>query len=552
MNLPPPSVSARQSPGFNFVSELWIRIILLVLPCSANASTLAFPGAEGWAAATPGGRGGDVRIVSNLNPSGPGSLAAALAASGPRTVVFEVGGVIDLKGATLFIDNSYITVAGETAPYPGITLIDGSLVVRYTHDVVIRHLRVRPGATRHAGTFWEPDAITVDRSRRVIIDHCSVSWAVDENLTVTGPPFTGSNPDQWRQNQSLEVTLSNNLIAEGLFNATHSDGAHSRGTLIMDNVNRLVITRNLYAHNDQRNPLFKAGSRAIAANNLIYNPGLAAMHYAYVPNEWAGLTPEPALVSAIGNVFQVGPDSFFFPSLFFKGDGPMQGYFEDNLRLNRSGFEDPNIYEFAELSGIFLREITDPSTRVPTPPISHSSVIPMPSDQVQPSVINRSGARPWEIDPVDARIKAEVITLTGRIINSENDVGGFPSLPATSRQPGWDTDRDGIPDDWERLRGLNPGRTDSNRYDLSTAGYTNLEMYLIDLNAAEMDTSNTTLSVVNTPAGLHLRWERLAPGMILETSTNLVQWDPFVPDPSISGQRPIPPSSGAVFYRARR
>lgn len=208
---------------------------LLPVAASAAGEPLAFPGARGWAAHTPGGRGGQLLRVTTLAANGPGSLRAALEAKGPRTVVFEVGGVIDLDRAKVAVTEPFLTVAGQTAPPPGITLVRGGLVVA-THDVVIRHIRVRPGGAsiaRMAG--WEVDALTTQAGAwNVIVDHCSFTWATDENLSASGARFQGANPDEWRRNVSHAITFSDNLIAEGLRNAGHSKGEHSKGSLIHD------------------------------------------------------------------------------------------------------------------------------------------------------------------------------------------------------------------------------------------------------------------------------------------------------------------------------
>jgi hypothetical protein len=118
------------------------------LPASSAGPRLAFPGAMGWAATTPGGRGGRIIKVTTLNPDGPGSLLEALATKGPRIVVFEVGGVIDLAKRDVRITEPFLTIAGQTAPSPGITLIRGQSVAIDTHDVIMQHLRIRPGDAR--------------------------------------------------------------------------------------------------------------------------------------------------------------------------------------------------------------------------------------------------------------------------------------------------------------------------------------------------------------------------------------------------------------------
>jgi pectate lyase len=144
-----------------------------------KSHTPAFPGAEGFGAYTMGGRGGNVYIVTNLNDDGAGSLRNAVEASGPRIVVFEISGTIELE-SRLRISNPYITIAGQTAPGDGICLKNYELDIN-THDVIIRYLRVRPGDPSQA----ENDAISI-RSSNVIVDHCSASWSIDEALSSTG------------------------------------------------------------------------------------------------------------------------------------------------------------------------------------------------------------------------------------------------------------------------------------------------------------------------------------------------------------------------------
>ena len=257
-------------------------ILLFSAYNSALAQAFAFPGAEGWASFNYGGRYGPVFKVTNRNADGPGSLRAALE-GGPssRIVVFDVGGVIDLEGNSLVIENPSVTVAGQTAPYPGITIIDGGIEIRNTFDVIIQHIRVRPGAADHVGDAepWEPDGISVNASSDVIIDHCSISWGVDENLSASGPRFglEGDPPEMWGLRTSHDVTFSNNIVAEALFEATHSEGTHSRASLIHDNTYHIAVVKNLYANNNRRNPMFKAGSRGVIMNtNRIPLPLLVA------------------------------------------------------------------------------------------------------------------------------------------------------------------------------------------------------------------------------------------------------------------------------------
>jgi pectate lyase len=172
----------------------------------------AFAGTQGFGAATPGGRGGAIIRVTTLRSSGAGSLAEALSTKGPRVIVFEVGGVVDLQGRHLKISEPFVTIAGQTAPSPGITLIRGGLFIN-THDVVIQHIAVRTGeAGRAKKSGWETDAISTASATNVVVDHCSCTWATDENLSASGPRFEGGNLAEWQQNTSHHVTFSHCII----------------------------------------------------------------------------------------------------------------------------------------------------------------------------------------------------------------------------------------------------------------------------------------------------------------------------------------------------
>ncbi|RDZ26050.1 pectate lyase [Lysobacter silvisoli] len=395
---------------------------------------MAFPGAQGWAAHTPGGRGGRILRVTTLAVDGPGSFAEAIATRGPRIVVFEVGGVIDLQRRELRITEPYLTIAGQTAPQPGISFIRGGLVVA-AHDVVIRHIRVRPGeagAAKMAGLDF--DAITTVRGARdVIVDHCSLTWATDENLSASSTRFLGESEREWMANASRRITFSNNLIAEGLANATHAKGEHSKGSLIHDHVNDVLIVGNLYAHNYERNPLFKGGARGQVLNNLIYDPGQRALHYNLIAEEWLGHPYSTGQMVARGNVMRAGPSTQELALFMIGGSGDVELFLEDNLAVDRLGRPLPQQgrYTTAPLK----------SERMRQPPPLPFGVSLLPSAQVQDAVIANAGARPWDRDDVDRRILADTIEGRGRIIDSENEVGGYPR-PEPTRQifvPGdWD------------------------------------------------------------------------------------------------------------------
>jgi pectate lyase len=388
----------------------------------------AFPGALGWAATTPGGRGGRVIRVTTLAPTGAGSLLEAVEAQGPRIVVFEVGGVIDLERRTVRIGQPYLTVAGQTAPTPGITLVRGGIDIA-THDVIIQHLRVRPGeagAAKRSGL--EIDAIsTLGGAHDVIVDHCSLTWATDENLSASGPRFEGRDPDAWRKATSHRITFSNNLIAEGLARSTHSKGEHSKGSLIHDNVTDILIIGNLYAHNMERSPLFKGGVRGAVINNLIYDPGPRAVHYNLIAEEWGDQPPQLGQLTLIGNVLRAGPSTPPDLALFtLGGSGDVELFAEDNIAVDRLGRPLP-----AE-----GRYTTSPAAirHVSRPPSMPTGLKPMAATEVQDAVIRNAGARPWERDAIDRRIVADTIEGRGEIIDSEQDVGGYPVQPETRQK----------------------------------------------------------------------------------------------------------------------
>ena len=308
-------------------------------PVVAEAPLPAFPGALGWAAQTPGGRGGLIIRVTNLDAAGPGSLRAAIEADGPRIVVFEVGGVIDLGRQTLRLRNPFITIAGQTAPSPGITLIRGGMDIS-AHDVIVQHIRIRPGSA--GGEWmsgWDEDGIATVGGYNVIIDHCSLTWATDENLSASGPRFTGTTPEEWRRGTSHNITFSNNLNGESLAYSTHSKGEHSKGSLIHDNVTGLLIVGNLYAHNYERSPLFKGGVHGVIVNNLIYNPGPRAIHYNLAPEEWGTVPFEVGKMTVIGNVLRAGPSTpvEHLAFMMIGGAGDVEYYGRDNIAVDQVG-----------------------------------------------------------------------------------------------------------------------------------------------------------------------------------------------------------------------
>ncbi|WP_051000136.1 hypothetical protein [Sinorhizobium fredii] len=153
--------------------------------------------------------------------------------------------------------------------------------------MILRHIRIRPGADEQAKrSGWEVDAFSTVAARNVVVDHCTFTWAVDENMSASGPRFTGDSVEDWRNGTTHNIIFSYNLAAEGLADSSHHKGEHSNGSLIHDNVTGVVFYRNAWAHNVERNPLLKGGAQAMMVNNLIYNPGRRAVHYNLIAGEW--------------------------------------------------------------------------------------------------------------------------------------------------------------------------------------------------------------------------------------------------------------------------
>lgn len=380
------------------------------------------PGVTGFGADAIGGRGGKVIVVDNLNREGKGSLAEAINSDGPRIIVFEAAGVIDLEGKSLRINKPFVTVAGQTAPTPGITLIKGGLEIS-THEVIIQHIKVRPGeAGKAKKSGWETDGIaTGGGAYNVIIDHCSCTWATDENLSASGPRFEGKDVDEWRKNTSHKITISNCIISQGLSMSTHSKGEHSKGTLIHDNATEILIYGNLYADNMERNPLCKGGTQTAIVNNFIYNPGQIIFHYALNKGEWEGHEWVAGKMAVEGNYIEFGPNTKdrIVPALFL---GPVKVFWKDNQIVKTSGYKEP-VGEHKNYSpGLLLEEIV----LAETPPVWPKGLVALHASEVKKHVLEYAGGFPWDRDIIDKQIVEGADSGKGKIIDSETEAGGYP------------------------------------------------------------------------------------------------------------------------------
>ncbi len=410
------------------LAAIGLLLTVPTLPLAAQETrALAFPGAQGWAAHATGGRGGRIIRVTTLAADGPGSFVAAVEAKGPRIVVFEVGGVIDLGVKTIRIRENDLTIAGQTAPSPGITFIRGGFDISAS-NVIVQHIRVRPGdAGQPKMSGNDFDAISTVGAHDVIIDHCSLTWATDENLSASGTRFAGDTPEQWRKGTSHRITFSNNLIAEGLAHANHIKGEHSKGSLIHDNARDILIVGNLYAQNYERNPFFKGGTQGWVVNNLIYNPGQRAVMYNLIAAEWDGHPYQDGRMAVVGNVMRAGPDTPQQSAFFmFGGSGNLDLYLHDNIAVDRIGNPLPQMGRYTT-AAVRPRMLKEP------PPLPFGVKI-LPATEVQDAVIANVGARPWDRDDIDRRILENTIEGRGHIIDSQDEVRGYPKY-AETRQP---------------------------------------------------------------------------------------------------------------------
>ncbi len=430
----------------------------------AKTDVLAFPGAEGAGRFSTGGRGGAVLHVTNLNDSGPGSLRAAIQASGPRTVVFDVAGTVQLK-SELKIANGQITIAGQTAPGGGITLRDQTLVVS-ADDVVIRFIRSRLGAESKV----EGDAIWISGGRRIILDHVSASWSVDETLSASA---RYDHPGQG----FYDLTVQWSIIAESLAHSIHVKGDHGYGSLVRGgNGSKISFHHNLWANHMARMPRpgnyegpdkDPVGAFFDFRSNVFYNWGKG----------YAGYDADKAALAAynfVDNAYVPGPNTGK-TVIFQESNSLAKGYFAGNSMAGVVPADPWSLVTFT---------IPEPAGYRLAAPLDVGAVTPEPADKAYARVLADAGASVWR-DPVDKRILDGVKTRTGKVINTQDDVGGWPALP--SGEPAKDSDGDGMPNAWEKAHGLDPRKADGASAAKDGLGWTNLELYLAD--AAKRRTS---------------------------------------------------------------
>lgn len=412
----------------------------------------AFPGAEGFGKFTLGGRGGKVIEVTNLNDSGPGSFRAACMAEGPRTVVFRISGTIPLE-SKFRIANPYLTIAGQTAPGDGICIKNYQVNID-THDLIIRYLRFRPGDEEGK----EQDGFG-GQGDHIIIDHCTVSWGVDETFSI---------------NKGTNLTVQWCMVTESLTKSLHKKGSHGYGGLWGGPGGSWH--HNILAHHSSRNPRASGNKESGLLdyrNNVIYNWGFNSAYGGELwPRNW------------INNYYKYGPatSTKVRRRIFLQKDARGKMYLAGNL-----------VWGFPEVSADNWKGIDfapDGDAAEATLRVNESYVVApvetQSAEQAYELVLAHAGCSRSR-DSVDQRIIREIRTGTARfgetyggggkgIIDSQKAVGGWPELH--SKPAPVDTDHDGMPDDWERAHHLDPNNSADGALDANGDGYTNLEDYL--------------------------------------------------------------------------
>lgn len=444
----------------------------------ANSQQLAFPGAEGFGAYATGGRGGTVVHVTNLNASGPGSLADAVSQPN-RTVVFDVGGVIDITGQNLTIASN-LTIAGQTAPGEGITIYGGRVIMSNSSNVIMRYIRMR-------GSISMPEdkcTLTMDYCDNVILDHCSISWGRWDNVHIK---------------DANNITYQNCIISEGI--------EPQRFGAITDGTRNWTISHCLWTNNKSRNPKMKCYLQYY--NNVVYNYGIGIV---------GGHSAADNYQDVMNNYFITGPSS-----------GSSNKYFDqwtetDHL-YSTGNYTDDN--RDGKLNG---RLITDYNGATPMQQPNLKCQAPMnlePAEDAFHAVMEHAGASRAR-DSHDLRIIEQLASLgtKGAFIANEQDVGGIGTLSGADAPA--DSDGDGMPDEWEKANGTDPDKADANG-DADGNGYTNIEDYVNSL-AHKSDYIMYPQAVTATlkdPTTVMLTWKNAEEGadkIVVEMSENGVDY----------------------------
>lgn len=415
-------------------------LLAALLPIGGVFAQPVIPGAVGFGMDTKAGRGGEIIRVTTLEDGVPGSLRECIDAAGPRICVFEVSGAIHLE-RNLSIENPNVTIAGQTAPAPGITLRGAGLEVRTT-DVLVQHIAIRPGDALKGPYLHSRDALrilgTKHAVRNVVIDHCSLSWAIDEIVDVWGRDWDN-------------VTLSNNLISEPLRDAPGAAGKdQGYGVLVDAGEGQISMIGNLFAHVYNRTP--RSGAKAlVVVNNVVYNAGILQLQ---LYNKYGQSSDN----SIVGNVFINGRDTTA-PAVMIDGGIAKRAvvagtdvYLSDNIAESATSDPWSIVANYSDVANSLLA-----TSEAPVWPAGLEA-LPAGDGAVFDRVLENVGARPAQRDPVDSRVVKEVRTGTGGIINCvssdgsarcRKNAGGWPELASVRHKlalppdPEADDDGDG-------------------------------------------------------------------------------------------------------------
>ncbi|SPJ23664.1 pectate lyase family protein [Palleronia abyssalis] len=434
--------------------------VLLVSAIPVTALAQAFPGAVGYGKGADGWRGGRVLSVINTAPEGPGSFRACAEATGPRVCLVRVGGTVVLDRPIRVRSNVYI--AGQTAPGDGLQIrLDGQgatpLVIKNAQDVLVRFLKVRPGPTDTPNA--NVDAVTVENSQRVYLDHMSLSFATDETFNIHAS-----------RGLTADITLARSLLSFSLDRSSHPKGRHSKGALVCSfdatatGCGRITLWRNLFVHHRDRMPDVKASAvgPVEVVNNVFYNPISQFGEYYNLMGD--------TRIAHLFNVALPGPSTKADPppavEVFMLGSEPLALRAPGNLSYGGPCFTDP---------GVRVLGPTARSKRDPSVPLSQGLPI-LPAADVVRAVVPMAGDH-LHRDTLDIRALDDLRDCTGKVIDQVSQVGGWPALPTAAPDP--DSDGDGLPDAWEAAHpGLSIDTPDDPWANDPTTGLPFIESYL--------------------------------------------------------------------------
>jgi len=447
------------------------------LPPRLPEGVPAFPGAWGGGMFATGGRGGEVIAVTNLDDSGPGSFRAAVETKGPRIIVFRVAGIIQLK-SNINIENPDVTIAGQSAPGDGICVANQSLNIN-TSNVILRHLRVRRGRPQGG---QGSDNIGGNPIGNIIVDHCSASWGMDENLSLYRYMKPNPNGGQATKLPVENLTIQYCISSEALNAGNHAFGGTWGGR-------DATFHHNLFACNTARNPSIGMSGEFDYRNNVVFNWGHRTMDGG----------DETSMVNVINNYYKPGPATndnmrstlvrieqrnMYSPGKRWeKGtwypkheDRPGKWYVAGNVV---EGYPDVTTNNWAGMRG--PEELARVNTAFEGWPVRQES-----AEEAYATVLAKAGATRPKRDGVDDRViemvRSGKPTSGDGIIRDPEEVGGYPKYAFEPNDVPADGDNDGMPDAWEKEHGLDAAQPVDGKADADNDGYTNVEEFLNGTN----------------------------------------------------------------------